>query len=130
MMNFMTGIMGILFWHQPSGLSLYFIASSLWSISERKLLGTTTTAPDGTATLAAVLPEEPAATTATTPPATRPKPRPGSTQTSAQAAPDNAPKGFFQRLMIAAEEMQKKAEQAQRQAESQRNRDEGKGKKR
>lgn len=130
MMNFMTGIMGILFWHQPSGLSLYFIASSLWSISERKLLGTANPAPDGAPSLAAVLPEEPAAATVSTPAAARSKQRPGLTPSSTQSATDNAPKGFFQRLMLAAEEMQKKAEQAQRQAESQRNRDEGKGKKR
>jgi YidC/Oxa1 family membrane protein insertase len=39
-MNIMTGVMGIMFWHQPAGLCLYFIASSLWSIAERKLLGT------------------------------------------------------------------------------------------
>lgn len=130
MMNFMTGIMGILFWHQPAGLSLYFIASSLWSISERKLLGTANPAPDGAPSLAAVLPEEPAAATVSTTAAARPNKRPGLTPSATQSPTDKAPKGFFQRLMLAAEEMQKKAEQAQRQAESQRNRDEGKGKKR
>ena len=39
MMNMMTLFMGALFWHQPSGLCIYFIASSLWSIAERMLLG-------------------------------------------------------------------------------------------
>ncbi len=40
MMNMMTLFMGAMFWHQPAGLCIYFIASSLWSIAERKLLGT------------------------------------------------------------------------------------------
>ncbi|MBL8814641.1 MAG: membrane protein insertase YidC [Planctomyces sp.] len=47
MMNFMTIFMGVMFWHQPAGLCVYFIASSLWSIAERKLLGATTKAPSG-----------------------------------------------------------------------------------
>jgi YidC/Oxa1 family membrane protein insertase len=123
MMNFMTGIMGILFWHQPAGLSLYFIASSLWSISERKLLGTANTAPAGTPDLAAVLPEEASPVASTS----RSKSR--SPVTASPVAPAKPP-GFFQRLMAAAEEMQRKAEQAQKQAESQRNREDGKGKKR
>lgn len=123
MMNFMTGIMGILFWHQPAGLSLYFIASSLWSISERKLLGTANTAPAGTPDLASVLPEE------ASPVATTSRSKSRSTPTVTPIAPAKPP-GFFQRLMAAAEEMQRKAEQAQKQAESQRNREDGKGKKR
>ncbi len=130
MMNFMTGIMGILFWHQPAGLSLYFIASSLWSISERKLLGTTTATPAGSTSLASVLPEEPATATATVPTTNRSKTRTTQTTSSSQSNSGNPPKGFFQRLMAAAEEMQRKAELAQKQAESQRNRDQGKGKKR
>lgn len=40
MMNFMTIFMGVMFWHVPAGLCIYFIASSLWGIAERKLLGT------------------------------------------------------------------------------------------
>lgn len=39
MMNFMTIAFGFFFWHSPAGLCLYFIASSLWGITERKLLG-------------------------------------------------------------------------------------------
>ncbi|MEY3175491.1 MAG: Oxa1Ec [Planctomycetota bacterium] len=126
MMNFMTGIMGILFWHQPAGLSLYFIASSLWSISERKLLGSANLTPAGTPALASVLPEEPSPVSEST----RPKNRTSQAQTASQASPSGKPQGFFQRLMAAAEEMQRKAEQAQRQAESQKNREDGKGKKR
>ena len=38
MMNFMTLFMGLIFYKVPAGLCVYFIASSLWGISERKLL--------------------------------------------------------------------------------------------
>ncbi len=38
MMKYMTMFMGILFYKVASGLCLYFIASSLWGIAERKLL--------------------------------------------------------------------------------------------
>jgi len=50
MMNFMMIFMGFMFYKVPSGLCVYFIASSLWGLGERKLLpklkgGTTTTPP-------------------------------------------------------------------------------------
>ncbi|MCA9070047.1 MAG: hypothetical protein KDA84_14040, partial [Planctomycetaceae bacterium] len=38
MMNFMMIFMGFLFYHMPAGLCVYFIASSLWGMGERKLL--------------------------------------------------------------------------------------------
>jgi YidC/Oxa1 family membrane protein insertase len=38
MMKWMTVFMGLLFYKVASGLCLYFIASSLWGIAERKLL--------------------------------------------------------------------------------------------
>jgi YidC/Oxa1 family membrane protein insertase len=38
MMNFMTVFMGFMFYRSPAGLCIYFIASSLWGIAERKLL--------------------------------------------------------------------------------------------
>ncbi len=38
MMKFMMVFMGLLFFRVPSGLCVYFIASSLWSIVERKML--------------------------------------------------------------------------------------------
>ncbi|HAD59347.1 MAG TPA: hypothetical protein DCG12_08890 [Planctomycetaceae bacterium] len=41
MMNMMTLMFGALFWHQPAGLCVYFICSSLWGIAERKLLAGT-----------------------------------------------------------------------------------------
>jgi YidC/Oxa1 family membrane protein insertase len=38
MMNFMTVFMGFMFYKSPAGLCLYFMASSIWGICERKLL--------------------------------------------------------------------------------------------
>ena len=38
MMKYMTMFMGLMFYKVASGLCLYFIASSLWGIAERKLL--------------------------------------------------------------------------------------------
>jgi membrane protein insertase, YidC/Oxa1 family, N-terminal domain len=38
MMNFMMIFIGFMFYHVPSGLCLYFIASSLWGITERLYL--------------------------------------------------------------------------------------------
>ncbi|MCA9063478.1 MAG: membrane protein insertase YidC, partial [Planctomycetaceae bacterium] len=48
MMNMMTLMFGFMFWHQPAGLCLYFIASSCWGIAERKLLAKTTGKPSDT----------------------------------------------------------------------------------
>jgi YidC/Oxa1 family membrane protein insertase len=48
MMKWMTIFMGLLFYKVASGLCLYFIASSLWGIAERKLLPKATT-PDAAA---------------------------------------------------------------------------------
>jgi YidC/Oxa1 family membrane protein insertase len=44
MMKYMTILMGLFFYKVASGLCLYFIASSLWGIAERKLLPKTQTA--------------------------------------------------------------------------------------
>jgi YidC/Oxa1 family membrane protein insertase len=38
MMQYMTLFMGIMFFKVASGLCVYFIASSIWGIAERKLL--------------------------------------------------------------------------------------------
>ncbi len=38
MMNYMMVFMGAMFYHVPAGLCVYFIASSLWGMAERKLL--------------------------------------------------------------------------------------------
>ncbi len=44
MMKYMTLFMGVLFYKVASGLCLYFVASSLWGIAERKLLPKAATA--------------------------------------------------------------------------------------
>jgi YidC/Oxa1 family membrane protein insertase len=38
MMKYMSILIGFMFYKVPSGLCLYFIASSLWGIAERKLV--------------------------------------------------------------------------------------------
>jgi YidC/Oxa1 family membrane protein insertase len=38
MMNFMMIFMGVMFYKVPAGLCVYFIASSLWGMAEKKLL--------------------------------------------------------------------------------------------
>jgi YidC/Oxa1 family membrane protein insertase len=38
MMTYMLVFFGYIFWRLPSGLCLYYIASTLWGITERKLL--------------------------------------------------------------------------------------------
>lgn len=45
MMRYMMIFMGVLFFRVPSGLCVYFIASSLWGIAERKLLPKTIAKP-------------------------------------------------------------------------------------
>ncbi|RIK78367.1 MAG: hypothetical protein DCC67_11565 [Planctomycetota bacterium] len=42
-MTYMMIFMGLLFYKVPSGLCIYFIASSLWGIAERKMIGSPTT---------------------------------------------------------------------------------------
>jgi YidC/Oxa1 family membrane protein insertase len=49
MMKYMTVFMGVLFYKVASGLCLYFIASSLWGIGERKLLPKAQPASDAAA---------------------------------------------------------------------------------
>jgi YidC/Oxa1 family membrane protein insertase len=38
MMKWMTGLFAIFFYRMPAGLCIYFIASSLWALTERKLI--------------------------------------------------------------------------------------------
>ncbi len=49
-MKYMMIFMGLMFYKVPSGLCLYFIASSLWGIGERKLIPPPTAATTGPAT--------------------------------------------------------------------------------
>jgi YidC/Oxa1 family membrane protein insertase len=86
-MNIMMVVMGFLFYGVPAGLCVYFIASSLWGIGERKLLER-------------MKPAE-------RPPEAPPKP-PGSRPGSPVPAGPNgdAPKGFWARLIEMAEASQ------------------------
>jgi YidC/Oxa1 family membrane protein insertase len=60
-MKFMTLAMGILYFKVASGLCLYFIASSMWGIAERKLLPKTL-GPAAGAPAVAARPSAPAST--------------------------------------------------------------------
>jgi YidC/Oxa1 family membrane protein insertase len=99
MMNFMTLFFGFMFWHMPAGLCLYFIASSMWGIAERMLLGKTSTS---TASVT-----EPSVTVKKIE-ATEKGPKKNGAKVKAPAAEKK--QGFFQKLMAAAEEAQKQAE--------------------
>ncbi len=110
MMNMMTLFFGVMFWHVPAGLCIYFIASSLWGIAERQLLGTastkTTSDPDVDADdaieLAADSTGKKWAASKTNGNATR--------NGNGQNPVKPAKAGFMQRLMEAAEAAQKQAE--------------------
>ena len=112
MMNMMTLFMGAMFWHQPAGLCIYFIASSLWSIAERKLLGAGSMTPAAGPSVEVIIPENNA------------KPAAKSRNTSA-SAPEEGRKvpGFLQKLLDA-------AQTAREQADQQREKEGRKGKKR
>lgn len=60
MMQIMTVFMGVLFFKVPSGLCIYFITSSIWSLVERKLVKRLT--PPASATAGAVAVTLPAET--------------------------------------------------------------------
>ena len=108
MMNMMTLFMGVMFWHQPAGLCIYFIASSLWSIAERKLLGAGSMTPASGASVEVIEPDN------------KPKPKPN--QIPAPAADRKIP-GFLKKLLDA-------AQTARDQADQQREKETRKGKKR
>jgi len=112
MMNMMTLFMGVMFWHQPAGLCIYFIASSLWSIAERKLLGSGSMVPASGPSVEVIEPDvnsKPAA-----------KSKAGSTSGQVQ---DRKVPGFLQKLLDA-------AQTARDQADQQREKENRKGKKR
>ena len=46
MMKWMMVVMGVMFYKMPAGLCLYFIATSLWGLAERKLLPKTAPATE------------------------------------------------------------------------------------
>ena len=74
-MKFMMIFMGVIFFKVASGLCLYFIASSLWGLAERKLLPKTVPAGSG------------GQTKASKPPPAKPKPRAPEPTGPAQPAP-------------------------------------------
>ena len=103
MMNVMTIFFAVMFWHVPAGLCIYFVASSLWSIGERKLLGNNSLAQPATTENS----EEPDTGKAS---AKRIK-----NQKAAKNEPkSDRPKGFMQRLMEAAETAKEQSEQNRR----------------
>lgn len=59
MMKYMMLFMGLMFFKVPSGLCIYFIASSMWGIAERKMLPKPPT-PDPAASPVTPLPSKPA----------------------------------------------------------------------
>ena len=100
MMNFMTVFMGVMFWHVPAGLCIYFIASSVWGIAERKLLGNTklaTDSPDGGND------DEPSVKVI-------PPGKGGQAKATSTKPELPAKQGFMAKLMAAAEEAQKQTE--------------------
>ncbi|APZ94013.1 membrane protein insertase YidC [Fuerstiella marisgermanici] len=109
MMNMMTFMFGAMFWHQPAGLCLYFICSSLWGIAERKLLGKASVSL-GDDDQPSVTVKDP---TSDTKKNGNKKNGNSGRQSSSKNAPPQAEKkqGFFAKLMEAAEEAQKQAEQ-------------------
>jgi YidC/Oxa1 family membrane protein insertase len=50
-MKYMMVFMGLMFYKVPSGLCLYFIASSLWGIAEKKMIPPPTAPTEGTTSL-------------------------------------------------------------------------------
>ena len=99
MMNFMTLFFGFMFWHMPAGLCLYFIASSMWGIAERMLLGKTKTST-ATATEPSVTVKDVETTDA----------GPKKNDANGKTPVTEKKPGFFQKLMQAAEQAQKQAE--------------------
>ena len=114
MMNMMTFMFGALFWHQPAGLCVYFICSSLWGITERKLLSNTKIDLEETPSVTVKEPDSK-----------------GGGAKGKPAADPSVPekKGFFARLMEAAEEAQKQSEQMrEKERKGNKNNKGGKGK--
>ena len=112
MMNIMTLFMGVMFWHQPAGLCIYFIASSLWSIAERKLLGAGSMTPTSGASVEVIEPDN----------NSKPAAKPKANQVVSPAEGRKVP-GFLKKLLDA-------AQNARDQADQQREKESRKGKKR
>jgi len=103
MMNVMTIFFAVMFWHVPAGLCMYFVASSIWSIGERKLLGSDALTPKVTLKD----PDESDSGKATVKQSTR----------SGEAPDSDKPPGLLQRLI---DNVMEATEQAKQQAEQNR----------
>ena len=112
MMNMLTLFMGVMFWHQPAGLCIYFIASSLWSIAERKLLGAGSMTPTSGASVEVIEPDD----------NSKPTAKLKANQVAPPAEGRKVP-GFLKKLLDA-------AQTARDQADQQREKESRKGKKR
>jgi len=112
MMNMMTLFMGVMFWHQPAGLCIYFIASSLWSIAERKLLGAGSMTPTSDASVEVIEPDD----------KSKPAAKLKANQVVSPAEGRKVP-GFLKKLLDS-------AQNARDQADRQREKESRKGKKR
>ncbi len=109
MMNFMMLFMGVFFYHVPAGLCLYFIASSLWSITERKLLAKTREAHVSAAESAEIDHEIEEMTAQVKKPAKPGKGKPGKFQAPVPPSEPNKP-SWLERLFEAAEQARKQSE--------------------
>ncbi len=119
MMNFMMLFMGVFFYHVPAGLCIYFIASSLWSIGERTLLGKTKAAHIGAAEAAEIEHEieeiehekksKKSSSKARKRKSGRSTPAAGAKPATANKATSKKP-GLLERLFDAAEQARKQAE--------------------
>lgn len=100
MMNFFTIFIGFMFYRVPAGLCVYFIASSLWGIAERKLLVLTgATSSDADKIDASVSDDDSWGGSR------KRRPRKGGNGVSSEpAAPVSKPLGLLQRLVEAADQ--------------------------
>ncbi|MEO2036526.1 MAG: membrane protein insertase YidC, partial [Planctomycetaceae bacterium] len=104
MMNVMTIFFAVMFWHVPAGLCIYFVASSLWSIGERKLLGSDVLTKNVKSENDTD--DDPVSSGKPNNKRSNRKRKP----IAADTDPDR-PKGFLERLMAAAERAKNQAEQ-------------------
>jgi YidC/Oxa1 family membrane protein insertase len=95
MITWMTVFMGFMFYSVPAGLCVYFIASSLWGLAERKLLDRTTTATAGTSGTTVI--------ETTAEPAPRAERSAKSGPPDREAAPPTGAGGLWARLLNAAD---------------------------
>lgn len=108
MMKYMVVFFGLIFYKIAAGLVIYFIASALWGVAERKLL------PKKKADQKVTVPgkTENSAASASTTTAGKPKKAVGKKRGKRGAAPkaEEKPKGFFDQIKDKMEEIRRQAE--------------------